>query len=92
MAAMYQFGWFSTGKDKAARDLLQAVQHQIKLGEIRAEIVFVFCSRELGESAESDMFIRSKILILMERKENSLLQAFIPKITTELQKGTNLNG
>jgi len=55
---MYQLGWFSTGRDKAARDLLQAVQNQIKLGEIRAEIVFVFCSREPGESAESDMFMR----------------------------------
>jgi folate-dependent phosphoribosylglycinamide formyltransferase PurN len=58
MAAMYQLGWFSTGRDKAARDLLQAVQNQIKLGEIQAEIVFVFCSREPGESAESDMFMR----------------------------------
>lgn len=55
---MYQLGWFSTGRDKAARDLLQAVQNQIKLGEIQAEIVFVFCSREPGESAESDMFMR----------------------------------
>jgi len=54
----YQLGWFSTGRDKAARDLLQAVQSQIKLGEIRAEIVFVFCSREPGESAESDLFLR----------------------------------
>ena len=55
---VYQLGWFSTGRDKAARDLLQAVQNQIKLGEIRAEIVFVFCSREPGESTESDLFLR----------------------------------
>ena len=54
---MYQLGWFSTGRDKAARDLLQAVQNQIKLGEIRAEIVFVFCSRAPGESTESDLFL-----------------------------------
>jgi len=53
----YQLGWFSTGRDKAARDLLQAVQNQIKLGEIRAEIVFVFCSRQPGESTESDLFL-----------------------------------
>jgi len=55
---MYQLGWFSTGRDKAARDLLQAVQSQITLGEIQAEIVFVFCSREPGESTESDIFLR----------------------------------
>ena len=55
---MYQLGWFSTGRDKAARDLLQAVQRQITLGEIQAEIAFVFCSREPGESAESDLFMK----------------------------------
>ena len=54
----YQLGWFSTGRDKAARDLLQAVQSQITLGEIEAEIVFVFCNREPGESEESDAFLR----------------------------------
>jgi len=53
---MYQLGWFSTGRDKAARDLLSAVQSSIKQGEIKAEIAFVFSNRELGESAESDLF------------------------------------
>ena len=57
MVAMYQLGWFSTGRDKAARDLLQAVQNQITLGEIKAEIVFAFCNREPGESEESDRFL-----------------------------------
>jgi len=49
-------GWFSTGRDKAARDLLTVVQRGIALGEIRAEIAFVFCNREPGESKESDLF------------------------------------
>jgi phosphoribosylglycinamide formyltransferase-1 len=56
--SMYQLGWFSTGRDRAARDLLKAVQNSIKLGEIEADIAFVFCSREPGESAESDSFIK----------------------------------
>jgi len=55
---VYKLGWFSTGRDKAARDLLQAVQSQIMLDRIEAEIVFVFCSREPGESEESDAFLR----------------------------------
>ncbi|MEE8599334.1 MAG: formyltransferase family protein [Dehalococcoidales bacterium] len=55
---MYQLGWFSTGRDKAARDLLATVNSSIKLGEIKAEIAFVFCSREPGESEESDLFLR----------------------------------
>ena len=55
---MYQLGWFSTGRDKAARDLLKAAQSAIKLGEIRAEIAFVFSNHEPGESEESDLFFK----------------------------------
>jgi len=55
---MYQLGWFSTGRDKAARDLLEAVNSCIKRGEIKAEIAFVFSNREPGESEESDLFFK----------------------------------
>jgi len=58
MAVMYKFGWFSTGRDEAARDLLTAVNNSIKRGEMEAEIAFVFCSREPGEAEESDLFIK----------------------------------
>jgi len=51
-----RLGWFSTGRDKAARDLLTVAQRSIALGEIQAEIAFVFCNREPGESKQSDMF------------------------------------
>ncbi len=54
---MYQFGWFSTGRDVAARELLEAAYSSITSGEIKAELAFVFCSREPGESAESDLFL-----------------------------------
>ncbi|MFC2071313.1 phosphoribosylglycinamide formyltransferase [Chloroflexota bacterium] len=54
---MLKIGWFSTGRDKAARDLLTAVNSRIKQGEIEAEIAFVFCNRESGESEESDLFL-----------------------------------
>ena len=55
---MYRLGWFSTGRDKAARDLLEAAQSRIKLGEIKAEIAFVFSNREPGESKESDRLFK----------------------------------
>ncbi|MCL0094596.1 phosphoglycerate transporter [Dehalococcoidales bacterium] len=55
---MYKLGWFSSGKDKAARDLLTTVKNSIKSGEIKAEIVFVFSNREPGESTESDLFFK----------------------------------
>jgi len=55
---MYQLGWFSTGRDKAARDLLETVQSSIRRGDIEAEVAFVFCNREPGESKESDLFLK----------------------------------
>ena len=56
--SIYQLGWFSTGRDRAARDLLEAVHNSIQQGEIKAEIAFVFSSREPGESPESDLFLK----------------------------------
>jgi folate-dependent phosphoribosylglycinamide formyltransferase PurN len=53
---VYRFGWFSTGRDKAARDLLQAAYDSLR-DTADAEIEFVFCSRERGESPESDRFL-----------------------------------
>jgi len=58
LISRYQIGWFSTGRDKAARDLLSVVHRSIGQGEIEAEIAFVFCSREPGEGEESDLFIK----------------------------------
>ncbi len=55
---MYQLGWFSTGRDKAARELLQVAQSSIERGEIEAEIAFVFCNCEPGEAEESGLFLK----------------------------------
>jgi len=55
---MYQLGWFSTGRGKGSRGLLNAVQDSIKSGELEAEIAFVFCSRERGETEATDMFLK----------------------------------
>lgn len=52
-----RLGWLSSGRDKAARDLLAAAREAIDRGELDAEIVFVFCSRERGEDPESDLFL-----------------------------------
>lgn len=53
---MLRIGWFSTGRDKEARDLLDVVQREIAAGAISATISFVFSNREPGESEESDLF------------------------------------
>jgi len=53
---VYQIGWFSTGRDKAARDLLLTVCSKIESGELKVDIPFVFSNREPGENSESDSF------------------------------------
>jgi hypothetical protein len=54
---MYRVGWFSTGRDEAARQLLSAAYDAMHSGDIKASIEFVFLSRVPGESPESDRFI-----------------------------------
>jgi phosphoribosylglycinamide formyltransferase-1 len=55
---MYTFGWFSTGRDEAARELLTEAWKGTQDGTIPARIQFVFCNREPGENRESDRFIQ----------------------------------
>jgi len=53
---LLNIGWFSTGRDEAARQLLQAVQDKSHSGDINGKIGFVFSNREPGEAKESDLF------------------------------------
>ena len=53
---MLNIGWFSTGRDEAARQLLQAVQDKSHRGDIDGKISFVFSNREPGGAKESDLF------------------------------------
>ncbi len=53
---MYKIAWFSTGRDKAAHDLLKVVQQSIITSSLPAEISFVFSNREPDESHESNLF------------------------------------
>lgn len=52
----YKIGWFSTGRDEAARELLKIIYDNIQNGTLNAELEFVFSDREPGEFAESDKF------------------------------------
>jgi phosphoribosylglycinamide formyltransferase-1 len=51
-----RIGWFSTGRDEAACQLLEAAWVAIQAGELKARIAFVFSNRERGEKPESDRF------------------------------------
>jgi phosphoribosylglycinamide formyltransferase-1 len=51
-------GWFSTGRDEAARQLLKAAWDKIHTSDINGKISFVFSNREPGEAKESDLFFK----------------------------------
>jgi phosphoribosylglycinamide formyltransferase-1 len=55
---LLNIGWFSTGRDEAARQLLQAVQDKSHSGDIKGKISLVFSNREPGEAKESDLFFK----------------------------------
>lgn len=82
-----RIGWFSTGRDEAARALLSEVMKEIALGSIKAEIAFVFCNREWDESRETKLF-----LDLSQGYKLPLItfssQRFLPELRQEgLQRG-----
>jgi folate-dependent phosphoribosylglycinamide formyltransferase PurN len=54
---MYKIGWFSSGRGEGSRNLLTTVQQNIEGGQIKAEIAFVFCNRERGQSEATDQFL-----------------------------------
>jgi len=55
---VYKIGWFSTGRGKGSQGLLKAAHDAIESGDLKAQIAFVFLSREPGEAPQSDQFIK----------------------------------
>ena len=53
----FLLGWFCTGRDEAARDLLLAAHKNMASGFIPAGIEYVFCNRAPGENPETDRFL-----------------------------------
>ena len=53
----YKLGWFSTARGGGSRALLKITNDYIRSGWVPAEIDFVFCSRDPGESEETDIFV-----------------------------------
>ncbi|MEW6111054.1 MAG: formyltransferase family protein [Thermodesulfobacteriota bacterium] len=49
-----RIGWFSTGRDEAARNLLQTVYYDLKACDAPATIEWIFCHREVGDGPEND--------------------------------------
>jgi len=52
--AMLRIGWFSTGRDEAARNLLRTVCDDLKASVAPAHIDWIFCHREPGDGPENE--------------------------------------
>ncbi len=57
MAGKYKLGWFSTGRGPGSRALFQTVQEAIIAGDIDAQIEFVYCTRQRGETEMTDSYL-----------------------------------
>jgi phosphoribosylglycinamide formyltransferase-1 len=57
MPQRYKIGWFSTGRGDGSKALLKTTQDAIKSGEMDAEIEFVYCTRERGETEPTDRYL-----------------------------------
>ncbi len=57
MAERYKIGWFSTGRGPGSKALLKTTWDSIQSGELCAEIEFVYCSRERGETEPTDRYL-----------------------------------
>lgn len=53
----YKIGWFSTGRGEGSKGLLRTVQESIISGDLDAEMEFVYCSRERGETEATDAYL-----------------------------------
>src|SRR5688572_1725339 len=53
-----RLGWFTTARGSGSRTLYEAVEHAIQDGTLDAQFAFVFCNRDPGEDAVSDVFLQ----------------------------------
>ncbi|MDQ7783143.1 MAG: formyltransferase family protein [Desulfomonilaceae bacterium] len=52
----FSIGWFSTGRDPAARNLLQTVHEDLVTNKIPAGIQWIFCHRETGDGPPDEEY------------------------------------
>jgi phosphoribosylglycinamide formyltransferase-1 len=84
----YKIGWFSTGRDEAARELLRIVSDNIKRGRLpNLQISFVFSNRTKGEGRESDLFFK-----LVERLRIDLVSFSSQNFRPEMRRKALVQG
>ncbi len=79
--AKFRFGWWTTGRDEAAVNLLSVVLHAVKSGEIEGDFCYIFLSRKTGEGTYSD-----EIATIAAREGIPLVQLSAVEFEPQLRK------
>ncbi len=56
-----RLGWLSTGRDPAARNLLETVRNDLVQNSIPASIQWIFCHRETGDGPADEEYIQREM-------------------------------
>jgi folate-dependent phosphoribosylglycinamide formyltransferase PurN len=84
---MLQLGWFSSGNDEMARELLKEVWRRRAREDLELEIPFVFCNRAPGESAATRVGAeRVRFFAMVEGLDIDLITVSHVKVEPELRK------
>jgi phosphoribosylglycinamide formyltransferase-1 len=84
---MMQLGWFSTGRDKAARNLLMEIWNRKEAGRLDVEIPFVFCNWEPEEDPRTPQAIeRAKFHDLVRELGIDLIAITHLEVEPEMRK------
>jgi len=84
---MLRMGWLSTGRDPAARNLLQTVHVDITANGVPANIEWIFCHRETGDAPADEEYIeREKFFDLAASLDIPVATLSHVKFMPELRK------
>jgi len=69
-------GWFSSGRDEAARNLLSSVYDDIKSNYCQARIEWVFCHRETGDGPFNEEYRQRELFFDLAARLNITVACF----------------
>lgn len=65
-----RIGWFSTGRDPAARNLLEAVHDELVSNKVPASIDWIFCHRETGDAPANEEYRQRELFFDLAARLN----------------------
>jgi phosphoribosylglycinamide formyltransferase-1 len=69
-------GWFSTGRDPAARNLLETVYADLVSNKIPAEILWIFCHRQTGDGPLNEEYRQQELFFELAASLNIPVATF----------------